>query len=163
VGRYLYQLDCIWVEIEQKGKSSVIKENQYSKLEAEYNKAIARIFKAPVVPTEQKSSLVLVTPSNVKPAFEPSSTTSTKPKTGKQSAESGTPTIEEQHEEVINGIAAIITTVKDGVPLFSESEKDEARKTVKGTRINEQGLADLKNFKDFLSDELDKRVSQKAA
>jgi hypothetical protein len=63
IGRYLYQLDGIWVEIEQRGKSSVIKQNQYSKLEAEYNKAIAVIFfnaenkqgKAPVVPAEQNT------------------------------------------------------------------------------------------------------------
>ena len=44
IGRYLYELDGIWVEIEQKGKSSVIKQNQHSKLEAEYNAAINRIF-----------------------------------------------------------------------------------------------------------------------
>lgn len=49
IGRYLYELGGIWVEIEQRGKSSVIKDNQYAKLEAEYNNAIAKMFGA-VVP-----------------------------------------------------------------------------------------------------------------
>lgn len=47
IGRYLYGLGGIWVEIEQRGKSSVIKENQYAKLETEYNKAVALICNAP--------------------------------------------------------------------------------------------------------------------
>lgn len=46
IGRYLYELDGIWVEIEQKGKSNVIKDNQQSILEKAYNDAIARIFNA---------------------------------------------------------------------------------------------------------------------
>jgi len=44
IGRYLRDISGIWVEIEQKGKSSIIKNNEYTKLEAEYNKAISRIF-----------------------------------------------------------------------------------------------------------------------
>lgn len=44
IGRYLYELGGIWVEIEQRGKSSVIKDNQYARLEAEYNNAIAKMF-----------------------------------------------------------------------------------------------------------------------
>ena len=44
IGRYLYELTGLWVEIEQRGKSSVIKNNQYAYLEAEYNKAVAKIF-----------------------------------------------------------------------------------------------------------------------
>lgn len=47
IGRYLYELGGIWVEIEQRGKSSAIKDNQYAKLEAEYNNAIAKMFGAP--------------------------------------------------------------------------------------------------------------------
>lgn len=46
IGRYLYELGGIWVEIEQRGKSSVIKDNQYAKLEAEYNNAVAKMFGA---------------------------------------------------------------------------------------------------------------------
>ena len=44
IGRYLYELGGIWVEIEQRGKSSIIKENQYAKLEMEYNKGITQMF-----------------------------------------------------------------------------------------------------------------------
>lgn len=61
IGRYLYELGGIWVEIEQRGKSSMIKENQYAKLEAEYNNAIAKMFGAsttqgntPVAPANTK-------------------------------------------------------------------------------------------------------------
>ena len=44
IGRYLYELTGLWVEIEQRGKSSIIKSNQYAYLEAEYNKAVTKIF-----------------------------------------------------------------------------------------------------------------------
>jgi hypothetical protein len=44
IGRYLYELGGIWVEVETKGKSCTIKQNQYSKLESEYNAAVNRIF-----------------------------------------------------------------------------------------------------------------------
>jgi hypothetical protein len=46
IGRYLYELEGIWVEVEQKGKSSVIKQNQFKVLETAYNQAVARIFGA---------------------------------------------------------------------------------------------------------------------
>jgi hypothetical protein len=44
IGRYLYELVGIWVEIEQRGKSSIIKDNQYARLEAEYNRVVSRMF-----------------------------------------------------------------------------------------------------------------------
>jgi hypothetical protein len=44
IGRYLYELGGVWVEVETKGKSSTIKPNQYAKLESEYNAAVNRIF-----------------------------------------------------------------------------------------------------------------------
>ena len=44
IGRYLYDLDSVWVEIEPKGKSFAIKQNQYSKIDAEYNAAVKRMF-----------------------------------------------------------------------------------------------------------------------
>jgi hypothetical protein len=46
IGRYLYELGGLWVEIEQRGKSWIIKENQLAKLESEYDKAVAKIFGA---------------------------------------------------------------------------------------------------------------------
>jgi hypothetical protein len=44
IGRYLYEMDGIWVEIEPKGKSFAIKQNQYNKLESEYNAVVGRLF-----------------------------------------------------------------------------------------------------------------------
>ena len=44
IGRYLYQIDGVWVEIEQRGNSSVIKENQKSKLKVAYETAVKKIF-----------------------------------------------------------------------------------------------------------------------
>ena len=52
IGRYLYELQGFWVDIEQRGKSYVIKDNQFTRLEAEYNKAIAKIFNTPAIPSE---------------------------------------------------------------------------------------------------------------
>ncbi len=50
IGRYMYEMDGIWVEIEPRGKSFVIKQNQYSRLEKEYNTAVSRIFALPSQP-----------------------------------------------------------------------------------------------------------------
>jgi len=51
VGRYLYEMDGIWVDIEPKGKSSVIKQDQLNKLEAEYTAVVSKIFgNAPAQP-----------------------------------------------------------------------------------------------------------------
>ena len=44
IGRYLYALDGIWVEIEPKGKSFATKQSQYEKLEKEYNAIVSKIF-----------------------------------------------------------------------------------------------------------------------
>lgn len=44
IGRYLYELDGVWVEIEQRGKGYAIKQDQYSRLETEYNNSIAKLF-----------------------------------------------------------------------------------------------------------------------
>jgi len=54
IGRYLYQIEGIWVDIEPRGKGSGIKNDQYGKLEAEYNKAVAVIF--PASPDKEKVS-----------------------------------------------------------------------------------------------------------
>ena len=44
IGRYLYQINGIWVDVEAKGKSFAIKQDQLAKLEAEYNAVVSRIF-----------------------------------------------------------------------------------------------------------------------
>ena len=46
IGRYLYEIDGIWVEIEPKGKSFTIKQDQFPRLETEYNAAVVKIFGA---------------------------------------------------------------------------------------------------------------------
>jgi hypothetical protein len=74
IGRYLYELTGLWVEIEQRGKSWIIKDTQYTKLESEYNRAVARIFgaainqgKAPVVPANEKNPSQTPTENNRQP------------------------------------------------------------------------------------------------
>lgn len=44
IGRYLYELSGVWVDIEQRGKSYIIKDDQYGKLELDYMKAVKKIF-----------------------------------------------------------------------------------------------------------------------
>lgn len=73
IGRYLYELGGIWVEVEQRGKSSVIRDTQYAKLESEYNRAIAKMFgstdtqeKAPA--PEKKSAPISPAVDNRQPA-----------------------------------------------------------------------------------------------
>lgn len=56
IGRYLYEMEGVWVEIESRGKSFVIKQNEYGRLEREYNAMLNRIFgarQAPVANTRQ--------------------------------------------------------------------------------------------------------------
>lgn len=43
IGRYLYEMEGVWVGIEAKGKSYAIRQEEYGKLEKEYNSLIARI------------------------------------------------------------------------------------------------------------------------
>jgi hypothetical protein len=159
IGRYLYEIGGVWVEIEQRGKSMGIKNDQYGKLATEYNKAIDKILntttngKPPIVPTEQKA------PDKPQEAA-PKAATTPQPV---NPTETKTPILEKEGEEVVNGIAAIIKTEKDGVPFFSETEKEEARQIIRVARMNDNGVAQLRNFQDFLSEQLHKRASQKAA
>jgi hypothetical protein len=51
IGRYLYEMDGVWVEIESKGKSYAIKQNQYDKLQKDYNDAVGRIFSSKPIPS----------------------------------------------------------------------------------------------------------------
>lgn len=46
IGRYLYHIEGIWVEIEQKGNSSIIKDSQLPKIRATYDAAVKKIFGA---------------------------------------------------------------------------------------------------------------------
>ena len=84
-------------------------------------------------------------------------------KSNKPPSETKSPILRVQCDEVINEIATIITVSKDGADYFTENEKEEARKIIRKTRLDEKGLAVLEDFKLFLSDELSKRESKKAA
>jgi hypothetical protein len=64
VGRYLYEMEGIWVDIEAKGKSSAIKQNQYGRLESEYNAAVGKIFGKQGVPAPASAA----TPAPEEPA-----------------------------------------------------------------------------------------------
>jgi hypothetical protein len=101
-----------------------------------------------------------------KPAAKPqkTKTATDKPKTEKTPVTTTTgSTLKEQSDTVIKEIANIITAEKDGTAFFNEEEKEEARQIVKGTRLDEKGIADLRDFKVFLSDELSKRETKIAA
>jgi hypothetical protein len=73
------------------------------------------------------------------------------------------PNLKEERDVLMKEIADVMTANKEGEPYFSEVEKEDARNVIKGTSFDEKGLNDLKDFKAFLSDELAKRVSKKAA
>ena len=51
IGRYLYDLGSIWVDIEPRGKSFAIRQDQYARLEAEYSKAVNKLFDTPAAPS----------------------------------------------------------------------------------------------------------------
>lgn len=53
IGRYMYQLDPVWVDIEQRGDSFIIAKKENDKLTKAYNDSIAKIF-GPVSGTMQK-------------------------------------------------------------------------------------------------------------
>jgi hypothetical protein len=90
-------------------------------------------------------------------------TTSTKPNP-EQPAVAGGNTLKEQSDGVIQEIGKIITAATGkGEPYFTEDEKEEARQIIRETRLDEKGLSDLREFKTFLSEELAKRESKKAA
>lgn len=44
IGRYLYEMEGIWVDIEPKGKSFAIKQEEYGRLEKAYNASVSRLF-----------------------------------------------------------------------------------------------------------------------
>jgi hypothetical protein len=170
IGRYLYELGGIWVEIEKRGNSSVIKDDQYPKLEAEYNRAVARIFfpspnqaKPSAAPAEQKPLPAPPKQDNAQPAVA-TTTTGAKPNPGPETAESQKPTLKEEGNEVISEIGKVITAASPkGEAYFTASEMDEARQIIKTTPFTEQGIVNMKNLRDFLYEELSSRQSKKAA
>lgn len=53
IGRYLYDMESIWVEIEPSGKSYRIKKEEYAKLRGHYDKSVAALFDGTPAPKAQ--------------------------------------------------------------------------------------------------------------
>jgi len=87
----------------------------------------------------------------------------TKPKASSPTVASRKKPIKEEGDEIIKEIGGIITAANNGVAYFSEEEKEGARQIIRDTKLDEKGISDLKEFKDFLSEERSKRESKKAA
>lgn len=67
-------------------------------------------------------------------------------------------------DAVINEIGTVITATREnGAAYFSEEEKNDARQIIKSTKLDERGMSDLRSFKVFLAEELEKRKLPKAA
>ena len=91
-------------------------------------------------------------------------TSPAKPKAGKPTGSpTWKPSLKERGDRVIGEIGEIFNAAKNGAEYFSEDEKEEARKIIRETSLNEQGLSDLEELKAILSDELSKRGAGKAA
>jgi len=83
-----------------------------------------------------------------------------KPKPEKQGAGGNGQSFNDQGGEITKEIGAIITAAKGGRPYFTEEEKEDARQVIKSTRPDEKGIADLRDFKTYLSDVLAKREKE---
>jgi len=101
----------------------------------------------------------------VKSASKPEKTQAapSTPQTGKPAAATEVLSLKEQGSRIMKEIGAIITAANKGGPFFTEEEKEGARQIIKEIKPDEKGISDLKEFKTFLSDELAKRESKKAA
>ncbi|MDR0442142.1 MAG: ATP-binding protein [Treponema sp.] len=108
-----------------------------------------------------ETPVVPVGANSVKPQKETAA--QVKPKNDTPVNSSINPDLKKQGDGIIKEIGAIITTANDGSPYFSEDEKEEARQIIRDTKLDEKGLSDLKEFKTFLTDELAKRETKKAA
>jgi nucleoside-triphosphatase THEP1 len=86
-----------------------------------------------------------------------------KPQTEKPATSAKGQSFKEQGSELMKEIGSIITAVNNGEAYFTEEEKEGARQIIKDTKPDEKGIADLKDFKAFLSEELSKRETKKAA
>ena len=86
-----------------------------------------------------------------------------KPKTSKPRETNKDVPLKEQGDRLINEIGSIFKTAKDGASYFSENEKEDARQIIRGIKLDEKGIENLKDFKVLLTDELAKRETKLAA
>jgi hypothetical protein len=92
---------------------------------------------------------------------EPSRTAIVEPK---NSPVAQRPDFKEAGAAVLKEIAEVINTVlPDGKPCFSEAEKAEARQLVSGVHRDENGVQELRDFKELLSNLLSERNQSKSA
>jgi hypothetical protein len=70
----------------------------------------------------------------------------------------------EQGDKLVNEIGEVFNTVSEtGDSYFSEEEKEVGRNLIGKTTLDEKGIKDLESFKDFVTEELEKRKPPKAA
>jgi hypothetical protein len=76
----------------------------------------------------------------------------------------GEASLKAEGDAVIGEIGAVITaSAENGTAYFTEAEKSDARQIIKSTKLDAQGIGDLRSFKAFLEEELEKRRMPKAA
>jgi len=157
-----YEFDLL-VELDQKHIATVTKDRT-GKFQDETIEKPGEDFGIALYDWLSSGKAVMDAPLEKEPAKSPKpANVRAKPKPEKPSAALGDPVIKEQGDEIIKEIGGIITASKNDTPYFSEDEKEGARKIIKSTKLDDNGISDLKDFKTFLSEELAKRESQKAA
>lgn len=70
---------------------------------------------------------------------------------------------EAERDGAVSRIATAITAVRDGLPLFSDEEKEDARKSIKSARLNDDGVRSLTELARKIEGERNRRLSAKAA
>jgi hypothetical protein len=71
-------------------------------------------------------------------------------------------TLKDKSSMLIQEIGVIVTANDNGKEYFTEAEKDEARKIIKGIKLSEKGVDDLNTLKELLSDQLNQRCKKAA-
>ena len=89
-------------------------------------------------------------------ASKPAKTTATAAKSTTAPTK-GTGTLKERSTALIKEIGNIVTASSNGQEYFTEEERNEARQIIQSTKLNEDGMKDLQDLRDFVSSELTKR------
>jgi hypothetical protein len=83
------------------------------------------------------------------------------PETVKPEVTTVTSILKETANGVIKEIGDVISEANVfGIAYFSEAEKEEARGIIKATRLDENGIKELRDFKGFLAEELGRRKAK---
>jgi hypothetical protein len=114
---------------------------------------------APVIPPAPSPAAKAVNPA--KPSPKNTVPDSQKEGAGDSEAKAA---LKKTMNSIVQEIGKIIVTVsQSGEPLFPEPEREEVRNIIKGTKLNEEGIADLQSLKDFIAEELKKREAKEKA